>query len=287
MSSTLLDKPRASLARAVRSRIAGDRFDSIHARIWHTPGPRWYTEDDAIWRVHADTAMFVGGIRALLLQSLHPVAMLGVSEHSDFRVDPWGRLQRTSQFIATTTYGTIADAERIIGVVRGIHETVKGTTADGKPYRADDPHLLSWVHITEIDSFLAGHQAFGAEPLDPQRADDYVRQAGQAARRLGVVDPPESTAELEAQLQSFRPELAVTDPARETVELLLRTPPLTGPARVGYAALAAGAVSILPPWARTQLGLSSSATVDRLLARPLTRQALATIRWALSGSTAV
>ena len=275
------------LARAVRSRIAGDRFDSIHARIWHTPGPRWFTEDDAIWRVHADTAMFVGGIRALLLQSLHPVAMQGVSEHSDFRVDPWGRLQRTSQFIATTTYGTIADAERIIGVVRRIHETVTGTTAAGSAYRADDPHLLSWVHITEIDSFLAGHQVFGTEPLDPQRADDYVRQTGHAASRLGVVNPPESTAELEAQLQSFRPELAVTDPTRETVDLLLRTPPLTGPARLGYAALAAGAVSILPPWARSELGLAISPTLDRLVTRPLTRQALAAIRWALAGSTAV
>ena len=283
----LLDKPRASLARAIRSRIAGDRFSSIHARIWNTPGPRWFTEDDAIWRVHADTAMFVGGIRALLLQSLHPVAMLGVSEHSDFRVDPWGRLQRTSQFIATTTYGTIEDAERIIGVVQGIHETVTGTTDDGQPYRATDPHLLSWVHITEIDSFLAGHQVFGAEPLDPEQADDYVRQTGQAASRLGVLDPPQSTAELEAQLQSFRPELALTDPARETVDLLLRTPPLAGPARVGYAALAAGAVSILPPWARAELGLNTSATVDRLVARPLTRRAVATIRWALAGSTAV
>ncbi|MBA3528344.1 MAG: DUF2236 domain-containing protein, partial [Propionibacteriaceae bacterium] len=110
----MLQRPRATLAKAVRDRIAGAKFEQTHAAIWHTPGERWFTEQDAIWRVHADTSMFVGGIRALLLQSMHPIAMLGVSEHSGFRGDPWGRLQRTSAYLATTTYGAISDAERSI-----------------------------------------------------------------------------------------------------------------------------------------------------------------------------
>ena len=113
--------------------------------------------------------MFVGGIRALLLQSLHPVAMLGVSQHSGFRGDPWGRLQRTSRFLATTTYGTIADAERSIRIVRAIHGRVKGTTPSGGEYRADDPHLLGWIHVAEVDSFLTAYQVFGSAPLTRPR----------------------------------------------------------------------------------------------------------------------
>ena len=162
----LLDRGRATLAGAVRMRIAGPEFESAHRRIWYTPGPRWFTADDAIWRIHADTSMFVGGIRALLLQSLHPVAMLGVSEHSGFRGDPWGRLHRTSRFLATTTYGTISDAERSIAIVRAIHRRVRGTTPDGKEYRADDPHLLGWIHAAEVDSFLSSYRNFGQDVAD-------------------------------------------------------------------------------------------------------------------------
>src|SRR5204862_8303005 len=124
VSTDLLQLPRTTLAKAVRDRIAGVDFEQAHAAIWHTAGPRWFTEADPIWRVHADASMFVGGIRALLLQSMHPTAMLGVSEHSGFRGDPWGRLQRTSTYLATTTYGAVEDAERSIRIVRAIHKRV-------------------------------------------------------------------------------------------------------------------------------------------------------------------
>ncbi len=283
----MLDKPRRGLAKAVRDRIAGEEFRTVHEQIWHTPGPRWFREDDAIWRVHADTSMFIGGIRALLLQSLHPVAMLGVSEHSDFRADPWGRLQRTSRFLATTTYGTISDAERSIAIVRAIHRRVTGTTTNGSAYRADDPHLLAWVHATEVDSFLVAHQLYGDRPLDDRGADDYVRQTGLVAGRLGVLDPPSSVAELDQLITGYRPELTLTGPARETADLLLKTPPLTGPAKVGYRVLAAGAVAILPDWARASLLLPTLPTADRFLVRPLAGRALDAIRWALAGETTV
>ena len=276
-----LDVRRKQLAQAVRNRIAGPEFLEAHQQIWYTPGPRWFTAKDPIWRVHADTAMFVGGIRALLLQSLHPVAMLGVSQNSGFRGDPWGRLQRTSRFLATTTYGTIADAERSIRIVRAIHKRVTGTTPAGRPYRADDPHLLGWIHVAEVDSFLNAYQVFGSPPLSAADADDYVRQSGFVAEQLGVVDPPRTVAEVDQLLAEYRPELELTPAASEAAALLLKDPPLAGPQKLGYALLAAGAVSTLPSWARAMMLLPST---DRLLARPITRSALSTIRWALAGA---
>jgi uncharacterized protein (DUF2236 family) len=281
-----LDARRADLAQAVRDRIAGPEFQAAHERIWYTPGPRWFSEQDSIWRIHADTSMFAGGIRALLLQSLHPVAMLGVSQHSGFRGDPWGRLQRTSRFLATTTYGTIADAERSIAIVRAIHRRVKGTTRSGRRYRADDPHLLGWIHAAEVDSFLTTYRVFGAEPLDEADADAYVRQSGFVAAKLGVVQPPQTVAELDEVLAGYRPELKLSPAAKQAAEMLLKDPPLAGAQRFGYAILAAGAVSTLPTWARTALLLPILPTTDRLIARPLTRTALGTIRWALTGAAA-
>src|SRR5918997_877943 len=279
-----LDVRRKQLAQAVRNRIAGPEFLEVHQQIWYTPGPRWFTAEDPIWRVHADTAMFVGGIRALLLQSLHPVAMLGVSQNSGFRGDPWGRLQRTSRFLATTTYGTIADAERSIRIVKAIHKRVTGRTPAGQPYRADDPHLLGWIHVAEVDSFLAAYQVFAAKPLSATEADEYVRQSGFIAEQLGVVDPPRTVAEVDSLIADYRPELKLTPAAAEAAELLLKDPPLGGPQKLGYALLAAGAVSILPPWARAMLLLPTLPATDRLIARPLTRSALGTIRWALAGA---
>jgi uncharacterized protein (DUF2236 family) len=281
-----LDARRAELAQSVRDRIAGPEFQAAHERIWYTPGPRWFGEQDPIWRIHLDTSMFVGGIRALLLQSLHPVAMLGVSQHSGFRGDPWGRLQRTSRFLATTTYGTIADAEQSIAKVRAIHRRVKGTTSAGRPYRADDPHLMGWIHAAQVDSFLTTYRAFGAEPVDEGEADIYVRQCGFVAAKLGVVNPPQTVAELDDLLAGYRPALRLSPAAKQATEMLLRDPPLAGPQRFGYAILAAGAVSTLPTWARTALLLPTLPATDRLVTRPLTRSALGTIRWALAGAPA-
>ncbi len=156
--------------------------------------------------------MFVGGIRALLLQTLHPAAMTAVSEHSGFRGDMWGRLARTSRFLAVTTFGTADDAEQAVAVVRSIHERVTGTMDDGTPYAASDPHLLMWVHVAEVDSFLRAHQRYGREPLDQAGRDEYVAQTAEVARRLGVLDPPTTEAELAATLASYRPELR-GDPA--------------------------------------------------------------------------
>jgi uncharacterized protein (DUF2236 family) len=281
----LIGRQRAGLAKTLRDRIGGSEFNQTHEQIWFTRGERWFSTSDVIWQVHADTAMFIGGIRALLLQSLHPVAMLGVSEHSGFRGDPWGRLQRTSRYLATTTYGTIADAERSIRIVKAIHSRVTGTTPGGTPYRADDPHLLAWVHVAEVDSFVTAFQAFGNRRLGPDEVDEYVRQSGSVVERLGVVDPPQTWSETQELLAQYRPELKSSPAARDVAQLLLRDPPLSGPAKLGYGVLAAGAISTLPPWVRATLMLPTLPTADRLVTRPLTRSAMATLRWALADTT--
>ncbi len=250
----------ASVARrrageAVRARVAGPEAEAAHARIWDTPGPRWFSPSDPIWRVHSDASMFVAGITALLLQSLHPSAMAGVAGHSGYRGDPWGRLQRTSHYLATTTFGTIDHAEEAIATVRSVHERVRGKDDEGHPYRANDPHLLRWVHTAEAWSFLAAHQRHGTDPLTPEEADTYVAQSAIPAAALGATDLPMDVAALEAALGAARPGLRATPAARDAADFLLREPPLPRAARPVYRLLALGAVDLLPAWARDELGL--------------------------------
>ena len=273
---------RRRLGLLLRAKVAGDDAAERAQHIWGKPGERWFSRDDPIWRVHKDASMFVGGITALLLQSLHPLAMAGVAGHSGYRSDPWGRLQRTGHYLAVTTYGTIPDAEAAIARVRAVHQRVRGRDPHGRAYHASDPHLLSWVHLAEADSFLRAHQAFGAVALSSAEADTYVAQAAVPARFLGVPDPPESVADLAGQLATFRPELQASPAARDTAQFLLSDPPLPRLARPGYAALAAGALSLLPPWARAELQLPLSDRLTETIGRPLGRFSVGVVRWALS-----
>jgi uncharacterized protein (DUF2236 family) len=243
------------LGLALRSKVAGDDAPERAQRIWGAEGERWFTSEDPVWRVHADAAMFPGGMAALLLQSLHPLAMAGVAEHSGYKGDPWGRLQRTSHYLAVTTFGTIADAEQAIAVVAAVHRRVRGEDHKGRPYSADDPHLLRWVHVAEVRSFLSAYQAYAAEPLTPQEADTYVEQASRAAILLGASDVPLTVAELDEALASYRPELESTPAAREATRFMLLNPPVPLVARPGYALIAAGGVALLPAWARRSLRL--------------------------------
>lgn len=253
--SSLAGPVRRQLAQTLRSKVAGEDAGARAAVIWGSPGPRWFTPEDPIWRVHADASMFVGGVRALLLQSLHPLAMAGVAGHSGYRSDPWGRLERTSAFLATTTFGTVAHAEEAIAHVRSVHERVRGTAPDGRRYAASDPHLLDWVHLAEVDSFLTAYQRFGPVPLTVQEADRYVEQTAAVAARLGATTPPTSVAELGERLAAFRPELGSTAASRDVARFLLLSPPLPLAARPGYGMLAAGAVATLPGWVRRELRL--------------------------------
>lgn len=269
---------RRSAAEAIRTRIAGNDHQQRNEQIWFTPGERQFAADDPICRVHNDPAMFSGGLSALLLQSLHPIAMAGVAGHSGYRGDPWGRLSRTSDYIASTTFGTIDEAERAIAQVRSIHARVRGKDHLGRAYSADDPHLLGWIHAAEATSFLTAYQTYAPRPLTEVEADAYVAQLGSVAARLGVLDPPDSVAALARLIDDYRPELYATPDARDTAQYLLFSPPLPVPARGVYAGLAAGAVGLLPGWARRELRLPAVPAGNRAigaLSTSLTRWVLA------------
>ncbi|MFC9546469.1 oxygenase MpaB family protein [Streptomyces sp. NPDC014603] len=273
---------RDRIGRAIFTRVAGPDGPDSRARIHGTPGPRWFGPDRPVRRVHGDASMFIGGLAALLHQSLHPLAMAAVAGHSGFRGDPWGRLQRTSTFLAVTTYGTADSAQRAVDRVRAVHATVRGTAADGRPYRADDPRLLGWVHLAEIDAFLRAHQRYGARPLDAAGCDGYVADMARIATALGVPDPPVTRAELAARLAEYRGELHATPDARATARFLLLNPPVPLVARLPYGVLAANAVSLLPVWATRELRVPRIPPAEGLCVRPLGTAVTAGIRWALA-----
>ncbi|MEO5852116.1 MAG: oxygenase MpaB family protein [Nocardioides sp.] len=273
---------REKLGHALFLKVAGPDGAKHRDRIHGTPGERWFEPGSPIGRVHGDAAMFVGGLRAVLLQTLHPKAMRAVAEHSGYRGDMWGRLARTSRFLAVTTFGTADDAQQAVDIVRSIHVRVTGTMDDGTSYSADDPHLLLWVHVAEIESFLLAHQTYGAEPLDQAGRDEYVAQTAEIARRLGVVDPPTTEAGLAEVMASFRPELRVTPEAREAVSHLVWRPALPIPARPAYGVLVAAAVGMMPAWTRRPLRLPWLPVSGPVVTRTLGTLATATIRWALT-----
>lgn len=277
-----LDDPlrlvRRELGRTVRHTLAGRRPPVFAMASDDDPG--WFGPQSATWRVHGGGAMLVGGLRALLLQTLHPLAMAGVAEHSAYKEDPFGRLQRTAAFLAATTFGTSAAAEQAVAVVGKVHERVRGVARDGRPYSAADPHLVTFVHVTEVDSFLAAHQRYGRDRLSPADADRYVDEMAEVARRLGGEDPPTDVASLRRWLRDVRPELRMTGQAREAVWFILN-PPLLLAARPAYAVLASASVGLLPFWAQRMLWLPSIPAVDHLTVRPATQVMLRVLGWAV------
>ena len=231
----------------------GNRIDL--ARPAGDPG--LFGPDSAAWKVHGDfTSMMIGGVSSLLLQMLHPGALAGVWDHSGFRGDMQGRLRRTAQFISGTTYGSTATAERLIGRVRAIHDRVQGKLADGTPYSANDPALLTWVHVAETYCFLAGYRRFVDPAFPLAEQDRYVAETAMLARRLGAGDVPESWAAVEAYLAAMRPALRFDHRTREVARALLRQPAPTlalAPFRV---LTMSAAVDLLPAWAARMHGLA-------------------------------
>lgn len=225
--------------------------------------------------------MFVGGLRALLFQSLHPLAMAGVAQHSDYRADPWGRLQRTADFLAATTFGPASQAQRAVDTVHRVHERVTGVAPDGRRYEANDPHLLEWVHIAELDSFLVAHDRYGAHPLIGDDRDRYVADVAVVARALGVIDPPESEAALRDRIAQYRSELRGTREARESARYLLIQPPLPFAARPAYGLIVGAAVALMPAWTRMPLRLPWLPISETVALRPAGELITRTIRWAI------
>ncbi|WP_433389684.1 oxygenase MpaB family protein [Micromonospora sp. KLBMP9576] len=249
------------------------------------------------WKVHEEPILIVAGLRSLYLQSLHPRAMAGVAQNSNYRSDAWGRLVRTATYVGTTIHGTTAEAEAAGLRVRRRHARLRATDLfTGEEFRVDDPGLLRWVHVTEVESFLDTARRAGL-PLTPAEIDGYYTEQRRSAALVGL-DPetvPGTAAEVADYYRRIRPELRMTREAAETA-VFLTAPPipwkLSMPARIGlnlgpprwaYFGIAATALALLPAWARRMyggLGLPTTALSADLSVRAL-RLTLATVprRW--------
>jgi uncharacterized protein (DUF2236 family) len=252
--------------------------------------PGLFTPNSVTWQMHGDPMMWVAGIRALYLQALHPRALRGVTQNSDFRREAWGRLMRTANFVGTTTYGTTEAAEKAGARVRKIHRLLGATDPDtGERYGVDEPELLLWVHCAEIDSYLQVARRSGFRLTDEQ-ADRYISEHRVSARLVGL-DPdavPASRSEMAAYFEKMLPELAATPEAREVDDFLLRPPthPLLVPAReVLWRRVAQLAYAALPPYAHELYGRKAPkpTTVTRQLRATgtLLRCVPARLRWQL------
>ena len=232
------------------------------------------------WRVHADfSAMMIGGVSALLLQMLHPLALAGVWDHSDFRRDRLGRLRRTAQFISLTTFGSTASANRAIERVRGIHDHVSGTLPDGTPYDANDPALLTWVHVAEVDSFLRAYLRYREPGLSGADQDRYLAETATIAERLGAREVPVSRREVEAYYRRVRDDLRFDARVRDVADALLASGPdalTTG----ALAIVAPAAIDLLPPWAAAMHGRTPR-SIGRPAIRLGARGMSNVLRWAL------
>lgn len=210
--------------------------------------------ESVTWRIHADfPGMLSGGLAALMLQTLHPLALAGVWDHSNFRADLVGRLRRTTTFVGATTYAPRAAAEHLIERVRRIHTQVHGQAEDGTRYAADDPTLLTWVHVTEAHSFLAGYRRYAHRDVPARMADRYYDESRRIAEALGARDVPGSETEVADYFARLQPQLAYTERSREVLRVLsaVRLPvPVPGLSRDLF--LHAG-TALLPAWASERL----------------------------------
>lgn len=240
-----------------------------------------FARDSVTWRVHGDvTTMMVGGVAALLLQMLHPAVLAGVWDHSAFRQDMLGRLRRTARFIAETTFAQRSIAQATIDRVRDVHARVAGTLPDGTRYRADDPDLLAWVHVTESWSFLAAWQRYGVA-VSRAEEDVYYAEVARVAQALGADPIPHSRCEAEALIAAMRPQLRVDARTREVAHFLLDHPPTSLAMAPAQAAIFAAAVDLLPGWARAMHGLSRPVATLPLV-RGSTLAIARTFRWAFA-----
>jgi uncharacterized protein (DUF2236 family) len=238
-----------------------------------------FERDSPIRMVHAGVvSMMVGGIRSLLLQMLHPHALQGVLDHSDFRADMHGRLRRTARFIAVTTFAHRDDAMAAIARVNRIHAKVSGMLPDGTAYSASDPRTLAWVHVAEATSFLEAYLAYVRPAMPATEQDEYFRQFAVIARALGAEPAPETREQAEALVADLRGDLGASEPAREIARLVLTQRPEGAPIAV-QRALGTAAVDLLPPYARTMLGLEWP-VARAIPARLATRTMSETLRWA-------
>jgi uncharacterized protein (DUF2236 family) len=241
-----------------------------------------YLPHDAPWVVHGDVATLIGGIRALLMQALHPGSLTGVEQHSRYEHDPLGRLAGTTRWLTIATFGSAEALEVESARVNRMHDHVKGQYVTGagvtKDYKAADPDLLAWVHIAFTDSFLTTHELFGEEKI-PGGADEYVSQWSKSVVPLGLTNAPMSRAELKAEIKRYKDEgiLSTNETTKQVVEFI-RKPPLSRTALIAYDRMFDGAVASMPADLQAMLGLKGK---KLNVAGPITRGLLRAMRLAL------
>ena len=279
---------RVDLAKSVRRAVGLGKAPiamSIDPAESHLP------PDGVARMVHADLpSMLIGGISALLLQTLHPLAMAGVAEHSNYQADPLGRLRRTANFVGTTTFGTVQEAHKAVEQVRRVHRRVKGIAPDGRPYSASDPELVTFIHTAELSSFLESSRRFGRHDLTPEQCDQYYEELAPVATALGAEWVPRSAADVDDYFRRMRPELYATAQARQALGWLRNGVTRRPNEQAVFSVLYAAAVSTLPGWARAELDLSTPAPFDLLLDTvaviPAARALSAALRWVAAPQTA-
>ena len=229
--------------------------------------PGLYGPDSVTWRVHSDPSMAVAGLRALLLQAVHPLAMAGVAQNSDFRADPWGRLFRTAEYVATTTFGTTRQARVAAAQVRGIHRKLRATDPlTGEVFRVDREDLLRWVHVVEVESFLSTAVRSGLR-LSAREQDAYYDEQAANGVLIGVGSVPRSVDDVKDYYRDVRPELRMTPAARQAARFVLFPPmprlvQVATPARAAWAGLALTGGALMPRWARRLYDLPGIPTTD-------------------------
>lgn len=293
--------PRALVCRGVDPLAAARGFvtSKVHRALggapelleeYRTPpgDPGLFGPGSPVWQVHGDLpAMLVGGISSLMLQSLHPEAMAGVDDHSRYRDDPLGRLRRTTRFVAGTTFGGLDLVGTLVDEVRHVHGHVRGTTPDGRAYSADDPALLTWVHVAEVWSFLRSYQRYGTRPLLRSEKDRYLDSIAEIAVLLGAHEVPRSVEQVRSYLRAVQVDLRATPAALGAVRFL-RTPLGDGAADVlAHHAIVAAAIDLLPGFARPALGLPDPGILGRARVRTAMTSLAALLRWGLGPSPVV
>jgi uncharacterized protein (DUF2236 family) len=229
------------------------------------------------WRVIGDAAAFVGGIRALVVQTAHPEVVAGVERHSRYRSDPLGRLSRTSAYVTETTYGAMPEVEAAVAAVRAAHGPVRGRSERDLPYRAGDPELAAWVHNVLTESFLTAYQAYGPRQLTTAEADRFVAEQTLVGALLGAAPLPSTAGELTRWVVDH-PALAPSHAQRQAIDFLRRAP-LPLPVRAPYRVLFNAAAATVAPSLRDTVGLRSRAG-----ATELGGAAVGALRWALGSS---
>jgi uncharacterized protein (DUF2236 family) len=276
--ATFVTRVRSSIGQSVIALTSGSgpTIDYLSP-----PGdPGLFGPDAACWLVHSDfPSMMTGGISALLLQTLHPLALAGVWDHSTFRTDILGRLRRTATFVAGTTYGSRADALALVERVKRIHLDVTGAAPDGRAYRASDPDLLTWVHVAEVSSFLNAYLRFKDPGLSLADQDRYFAETATVARMLGARDVPTTRAAVDAYLDAMRPQLQASDRTGEVLRVLKHAPTPNRIMKPASRMLFSAGIDLLPDWAQRMLGLDTFTLTRRAIANPGVKMVARVVRW--------